>query len=86
MVNRRDSPGSAALLAPSTVSVEVTYTGAAAEIVQLNGSTAVIHGRKGEAPCGIYRYRVDNDVKSGWQTITPPPEPEPEPEPEVPAA
>ena len=66
-----------ALLAPSTVSVEVAYQGAEDEIVQLNGSTAVINGRKDGAPCNIYRYRVDNDVKSGWQTITPPPAPEP---------
>ena len=74
-----------ALLAPSTVSVEVAYSGAEEEIVQLNGSTAVIHGRKDGAGCFIYRYRVDSDVKSDWESITPPPaapEPSPEPEPE----
>lgn len=65
------------LASPSTVAVEVRYRGAAPETVQLNGSTAVIHGMKGEAPCALYSYSIDG--RPGREAPITPPSAEPEP-------
>ena len=74
------------LVAPSTVSVMIDYDGAEPEIVQLNGSTAVIHGMKDGAPCRGYMYMIDGERYGHPARLTPPSaEPEP-PEPPTPVS
>ena len=74
------------LVSPSTVSVMINYDGAEPEIVQLNGSSAVIHGLKDGAPCRGYMYMIDGERYGHPARLTPPSaEPEP-PEPPTPVS
>ena len=66
------------LVSPSTVSVMIDYDGAEPEIVQLNGSSAVIHGLKDGAPCRGYMYMIDGE-RYGYPAGLTPPSAEPEP-------